>query len=75
MVHFLCQGGDFEAALKICKDSMEKKWVLKFSTMKSLVNGLRSISKVEEAKELIKNVKKKFSKNADLWDEIEKGLL
>ncbi|XP_017649659.1 pentatricopeptide repeat-containing protein At1g61870, mitochondrial-like [Gossypium arboreum] len=75
MVHFLCQGGDFEAALKICKDSMEKKWVPKFSTMKSLVNGLVSISKVEEAKELIKNVKKKFSKNADLWDEIEKGLL
>ncbi|XWS15594.1 hypothetical protein CRYUN_Cryun34aG0014200 [Craigia yunnanensis] len=74
LVYFLCQGGDFESALSICKESMEKKWVPKFSTMKSLVNGLASISKVEEAKELIQNVKKKFSKNADMWDEIEKGL-
>ncbi|XWS19436.1 hypothetical protein CRYUN_Cryun31cG0015800 [Craigia yunnanensis] len=74
LVHFLCQGDDFETALSICKESMEKKWVPKFSTMKSLVNGLASVSKVEEAKELIQNVKEKFSKNADMWDEIEKGL-
>ena len=61
--------------MSICKESMEKNWVPKFSTMKSLVNGLASISKVEEAKELIRNVKEKFSKNADMSDEIEKGLL
>ncbi|XWS19441.1 hypothetical protein CRYUN_Cryun31cG0016200 [Craigia yunnanensis] len=41
--------------------------------MKSLVNGLASTSKGEEAKELIQNVKEKFSKNADMWDEIEKA--
>ncbi|XVF40678.1 hypothetical protein PTKIN_Ptkin01aG0133800 [Pterospermum kingtungense] len=74
LVYFLCQGGDFEAALNICKKSMEKKWVPNFSTMKSLVNGLASISKVEEAKELIQNVKEMFSRNADMWDEIEKDL-
>ncbi|KAK8479803.1 hypothetical protein V6N13_024589 [Hibiscus sabdariffa] len=74
LVHFLCQGGDFEIALRICKESMEKKWVPNLSTMKSLVKGLASISKVEEAKELIRNVKEKFSKNADAWDEIEKDL-
>ncbi|XWS18222.1 hypothetical protein CRYUN_Cryun32bG0024600 [Craigia yunnanensis] len=74
LVYSLCKGGDFEAALSICKESMEKKWIPNFSTMKSLVNGLASISKVEEAKELIHKVKEKFSKNADMWDEIGKGL-
>ncbi|GMJ08285.1 pentatricopeptide repeat 336, ribosomal PPR protein 1 [Hibiscus trionum] len=74
LVHFLCQGGDFETALGMCKESMEKKWVPNLSTMKSLVKGLASISKVEEAKELIQNVKERFSKNADMWDEIEKDL-
>ncbi|WRX26541.1 Pentatricopeptide repeat - like 10 [Theobroma cacao] len=74
LVHFSCQGGDFEAALSICKESMEKNWVPSFSSMKSLVNGLSSMSKVEEAKELIQKVKEKFSKNADLWDEVEKSL-
>ncbi|KAE8731011.1 Pentatricopeptide repeat-containing protein [Hibiscus syriacus] len=75
LVHFLCQGGDLETALRMCKESMEKKWVPNFSTMKSLVKGLASISKVEEAKELIQNVKEKFSKKADMWDEIEKDLV
>lgn len=74
LLHFLCQGDDFETALSICKESMEKNWVPNFSTMKSLVDGLACISKVEEAKELIQNVKGKFSRNADMWDEIEKGL-
>ncbi|KAH1091170.1 hypothetical protein J1N35_018427 [Gossypium stocksii] len=74
LVYFLCQSGDFETALRFCKESMEKNWVPNFSTMKALVKGLASISKVEEAKELIKNVKEKFSKNADVWDEIEKDL-
>ncbi|KAG4182813.1 hypothetical protein ERO13_A09G069200v2 [Gossypium hirsutum] len=74
LVYFLCQSGDFETALRFCKESMEKNWVPNFSTMKALVKGLASISKVEEAKELIKNVKEKFSKNADAWDEIEKDL-
>ncbi|XVE87808.1 hypothetical protein DITRI_Ditri19aG0018200 [Diplodiscus trichospermus] len=74
LAYFLCQGRDFEEALRICKESMEKNWFPNFSTMKSLVNGLASISKVDEAKELIQNIKEKFSKNADMWDEIEKGL-
>ncbi|KAL4387648.1 hypothetical protein GQ457_09G001430 [Hibiscus cannabinus] len=75
LVHFLCQGGDYESGLRICRECMEKNWVPKFSTMKLLVNGLVRMSKVEEAKKLIQNVKKKFSKNSYLWDEIEKGLL
>ncbi|KAB1221839.1 hypothetical protein CJ030_MR2G004011 [Morella rubra] len=71
LVYFLCQGGDFETALSISKESMEKGWVPNFGTMKSLVEGLLGISKVEEARELIKQIKEKFTRNLDAWDEIE----
>ncbi|XP_057962576.1 small ribosomal subunit protein mS86 (rPPR1)-like [Malania oleifera] len=74
LVHFLCRGADFDTALQICKESMTKGWVPNFSTMKSLVDGLVSISKVEEAREVIRQIKEKFSKNVDMWDEIEAGL-
>ncbi|XWS15595.1 hypothetical protein CRYUN_Cryun34aG0014300 [Craigia yunnanensis] len=65
LIHGFCK-------VSICTESMEKKWIAKFSTMKSLVNGLASISKVEEANKLTQNVKE-FSKYADMWDEIQKG--
>ncbi|KAJ4703161.1 Pentatricopeptide repeat-containing protein [Melia azedarach] len=74
LVYFLCQGGDYETALKICKASMEKGWVPSFTIMRSLINGLTGISKVAEAKELIGVVKEKFTRNVDLWNEIEAGL-
>ncbi|KAL7213484.1 hypothetical protein ACSBR2_016085 [Camellia fascicularis] len=74
LVYFLCQGGDFENALQICKESMAKGWIPNFGTMKSLVNGLASISKVDEARELVGQMKEKFSKQADMWDQVEEGL-
>ncbi|GKV38242.1 hypothetical protein SLEP1_g46176 [Rubroshorea leprosula] len=74
LVYFLCQGGDFETALSFCKESMEKGWVPSFTTMKSLVNGLAGMSKAEEARDLVGQLKQKFSKNADSWTEIENGL-
>uniref|UniRef100_A0A5B7BPX3 Pentatricopeptide repeat-containing protein n=1 Tax=Davidia involucrata TaxID=16924 RepID=A0A5B7BPX3_DAVIN len=74
LVYFLCQGGDFETALQICKESMSKGWIPNFSTMKSLVNGLASISKVDEARELVGQMKEKFAKHADMWNQIEEGL-
>lgn len=67
-------GGDFEAALSLCKESMEKNWVPSFGIMKSLVNGLAKDSKVEEAKELIAQVKEKFTRNVELWNEVEAAL-
>lgn len=73
-IHYLCKGGEFDTALQICKESMEKGWIPNFGTMKSLVNGLVSIDKVDEARELIKQVKERFSRNTDLWDEVEAGL-
>ncbi|GAB2298846.1 hypothetical protein Dimus_032924 [Dionaea muscipula] len=74
LVYFLCRGGDYETALQICKESMENNWVPNFTTMKSLVQGLVSISKVDEAQEIITRVKDKFPKAADLWKETEEGL-
>ncbi|OVA10557.1 Pentatricopeptide repeat [Macleaya cordata] len=74
LIYYLSEGGDFDTALRICKDSMSKGWVPNFSTMKTLVNGLVSSSKVDEARELIGQIKEKFPKNADMWKEIEEGL-
>ncbi|KAK6149779.1 hypothetical protein DH2020_017304 [Rehmannia glutinosa] len=74
LVYYLCEGRDFEAALGICKECMSKGWVPNFTTMKSLVDGLVSIEKVNEAREIIGQVKKKFWRNADSWREIEEGL-
>lgn len=42
--------------------------------MKLLVNGLAKDSMVEEAKELIAQVKEEFTRNVDLWNKVEAAL-
>lgn len=74
LVYFLCEGGEFESALEIAKECIGKGWVPNFTTMKKLVNGLVGASKVDDAKELIKEIKEKFAEKSDRWDEIEAGL-
>ncbi|KAJ0983118.1 hypothetical protein J5N97_011373 [Dioscorea zingiberensis] len=74
LMHYLCVGGDFDAALEVCKESMKRDWIPGFKTMKMLVDGLVSKSKVEEAKEIIGKVKEKFSSNSDMWKEVEEAL-
>ncbi|XP_015885253.3 small ribosomal subunit protein mS86 (rPPR1) [Ziziphus jujuba] len=74
MVYFLCQGNDFESGLQFSLESMEKNWVPNFSTMKTLVDGLVSISKVAEARDLIAKIKERITVNADKWNEIESSL-
>ncbi|ESQ29240.1 hypothetical protein EUTSA_v10023498mg [Eutrema salsugineum] len=74
LIYYLCKGGDFETGLSLCKESMEKNWVPSFGIMKSLVNGLVKDSKVEEAKKLIAQVKEKFTRNVELWNEVEAAL-
>ncbi|XP_057433433.1 pentatricopeptide repeat-containing protein At1g61870, mitochondrial [Lotus japonicus] len=75
LAHFLCEGGDFESAFEITKESMDKGWVPNFTTMKKLVTGLVGVSKTDDAKELIKQVKEKFTESSDKWDEIEAELI
>ncbi|KEH36828.1 putative pentatricopeptide [Medicago truncatula] len=74
LVYFLCEGDEFEWALDIAKECIAKGWVPNFTTMKKLVNGLVGVSKVDDAKELIKEIKEKFAEKSDRWDEIEAGL-
>ena len=73
LVHFLCCGGEFEAALEVAKECMGKGWVPNFTTMKSLVNGLAGALKVDEAKEVIKQIKEKFAENGDKWIRLKLG--
>ena len=75
LMHYLCVGGDFDEALEVCKESIKRDWIPCFKTMKMLVDGLVSKSKVEEARELIEKVKEKFSSKADMWKEVEEGLM
>lgn len=76
LIHGFCkEGGDYLSALHFSKESMKKDWFPYFTTMKSLVEGLVSISKVEEAKELVAQIKAKFPKTAHLWKETEETLL
>ncbi|CAK7351103.1 unnamed protein product [Dovyalis caffra] len=74
LVHYLSKGGDFESAYRVCKEGIGKKLVPNFSSMKMLVNGLASSGNLEKAKELIGEMKERFSKNVELWDEVEAGL-
>ncbi|KAK7412659.1 hypothetical protein VNO78_04190 [Psophocarpus tetragonolobus] len=74
LVHFFCLAGDFQAAFLLAKESMGKAWVPNFSTMKTLVIGLASVSKVDLAKDLISQIKDKFPDNAHKWDEIQAQL-
>ncbi|KAL0668026.1 hypothetical protein Bca4012_030730 [Brassica carinata] len=72
LIHGFCNEGEFDEAKKYLRVwSMQKNWVPSFGIMKSLVNGLAKDSKVEEAKELITQVKEKFTRNVDLWNEVE----
>ncbi|KAF5804130.1 putative tetratricopeptide-like helical domain superfamily [Helianthus annuus] len=74
LISYMCKAGDFEAALTVCKQSMEKDWVPNFSTMKLLVAGLANSSKVQEARELVEQIKERFPKNLQTWNEIEEHL-
>ncbi|XP_049401090.1 pentatricopeptide repeat-containing protein At1g61870, mitochondrial [Solanum stenotomum] len=74
LVYYLCQSRDFEAALEMYKKCLADGWVPNFSTMKSLVEGLASISKVDEAREVIAQVKEKISRNLEKWNDIEEAL-
>lgn len=74
LVSYMCKSGDFEEALKVCKQSMEKDWVPNYSTMKLLVVGLAKNLKVQEARELVGQMKERFPKNAHMWNDVEETL-
>ncbi|KAL5697295.1 hypothetical protein ACHQM5_030847 [Ranunculus cassubicifolius] len=69
LIHHLVEEGEFELALEMCKKSLERKWVPPFFDMAGLVKGL---SKENEAKEVVENMKKMLRGTApDAWKKVE----
>ena len=77
LVHFLCQGKDFdfEGALRICDDRISSGWFPNVMTMSTLVRGLASTNKLDEARRITRLLKKRFRTNAEIWEQIEMELL
>ncbi|KAL5993484.1 hypothetical protein ACLOJK_014409 [Asimina triloba] len=72
LVRYLVEKGEFDAALEMCKESLKRKWSPTFDVMVSLVNGLVKMSKVDEAKGIVENMKKMLTGQAvDSWKKIE----
>ncbi|KAF7811148.1 pentatricopeptide repeat-containing protein [Senna tora] len=65
LASFLIEGGDFVSAFLVSQKSIENGWVPPYSLMTKLVKGLVSISKVDDARNIVKTIKQKF-KNDDL---------
>ncbi|XP_078179831.1 pentatricopeptide repeat 336 [Carex rostrata] len=74
VIYFLCKSGECDMAYEVYKKIENKNWVPCFSTMKMLVTGLASNSRVEDAKEIIEKMKEKFSSNSEVWKEVEDAL-
>ncbi|XP_072986598.1 uncharacterized protein [Typha latifolia] len=56
MVHYLCDGREFDLAFSLCKDSMERNWFPNVDTISKVLKGLMTISKDRNAREIMKLV-------------------
>ncbi|KAK3158523.1 hypothetical protein QOZ80_2AG0138290 [Eleusine coracana subsp. coracana] len=75
MLAGLCANGDFEAGLGVFKESLKRNKIPDFLTMKGFVKGLTKEGRVDDAKEVIAEVKKKFPENLlSGWKKLEKEL-
>ncbi|KAL5839751.1 hypothetical protein ACOSQ4_012359 [Xanthoceras sorbifolium] len=52
-VPFLCEKGDLEFALKLCKEIFGKRYLVNGGLLQRVVDGLAKESRIEEAKELV----------------------
>ncbi|KAJ3696021.1 hypothetical protein LUZ60_001398 [Juncus effusus] len=74
VIYFLIKGGEFERAFEVYKEVETRNWIPGFSIMKKLVEGLKSIGKSEEAKEIVEKMKEKFEGKNEMWSEVEESL-
>ncbi|KAG6394064.1 hypothetical protein SASPL_144643 [Salvia splendens] len=65
---------DFEGALWICDDCISNGWFPNVTTMSTLIRGLASTNKLDEARRLIRLLKKRSRGNAEIWEQIEMEL-
>jgi len=58
LIYFLSKEGHFDRAYEFCRESMRRNWIPYISTAKMLIDGLVKNNKVENAREVIKGMKK-----------------
>ncbi|XP_022977339.1 pentatricopeptide repeat-containing protein At1g55890, mitochondrial-like [Cucurbita maxima] len=55
LLPFLCEQGDFDLALELCKEAIDNhRLVINVAEVQRVVDGLVEVSKIEEAKDLVK---------------------
>ena len=75
LVYYLCRNEDFEEGYRAFQESAKVNKIPDFNTMKVLVEGLVKKGKKEEARELIRTVKKRFPRNVlNAWVKLEENL-
>ncbi|XP_020595586.1 pentatricopeptide repeat-containing protein At1g55890, mitochondrial-like [Phalaenopsis equestris] len=72
LIRGLVDSGDFTSAEEICRESLIRKYVPPFETLKALINGLVKDSKVIEAKYLFDKMRKAVKGSAvNSWTKLE----
>ncbi|KAK4773707.1 hypothetical protein SAY87_028726 [Trapa incisa] len=75
LVRYSCERGEYQRAYGVFKDSVRVNKIPNLMTLRSLVEGLVENKYMEEAKELLSTVKKKFpSPSLNEWKEVEESL-
>lgn len=71
----MVEEGEFDSGLETCREILKRNWIPPFEAMKGLINGLVQMSKVEAAKEVVEDMKKKLRGSAaDSWKKMEATL-
>ncbi|CAA7391117.1 unnamed protein product [Spirodela intermedia] len=74
-MYLLCKNKDFDAGREVCMEGIKKNKLPDFGPLKMLMEGLVKNSKVEEAKQLIRLVRKKFPESfLSRWKNVEERL-
>ncbi|MQM14478.1 hypothetical protein Taro_047412 [Colocasia esculenta] len=68
MVHYLCKAGDLDVACMLCKESMKRNWFPSIPTIQKLLEGLVSISKEKDAREIMKLVRGKLPTGSNVYE-------
>ncbi|KAL5697287.1 hypothetical protein ACHQM5_030840 [Ranunculus cassubicifolius] len=72
LIRHLVKEREFESALEVCNESLQRKWIPPFASIEGLVRGLVKLSKENEAKEIVENMKKRLRPSALVaWAKVE----
>lgn len=71
LIFYLCKNEQFETGYRVFTESVRASKIPDVNTLKYLVHGLVKSSKVKEAKEMIRTLKKKFPPNlVKVWTKL-----